>query len=503
MDELDRRIRSELLAYTDPSGVDGLVRTTGDRLASRRSRTPLFVRLAAAVSLLALVGAGLALLPGLGETRPDPRASASAQTASPTTASPWWTRWQRLPTTEGVFTGGPDASGTDGGQFIAEIVSTPTGLVAVGSTSDADHRKDAAVWTSSDGIRWSRVANDGSFGADAVTPRNDFSDGNQGMGGVARWGEHLIAVGGEYSAPDLSTTLRAAVWVATDPMTWERLTPEAPAFAGATMSDVVVFGDRLIAVGVQPDGTGGLDSAVWTSPDGRRWARVEYQPAFDGADMSQVVVLGDRLIVLGRTGNEAGQQDGAVWTSDDGEAWLRIEDDDAFGGPGWQQINGVTVVSGSVVAVGTSYVLHDDHREARSVGVVWLSRDGENWRRVDDARGVFATDPLTSIQGVTAAGPGAIAVGSRAIPGEAPNAFDDRSRAAVWFSADGAVWEPLSDRPEFSSEPGLTMARMSVADDGRLIAFGTSYRELGSTGTSEGDIAVWISDAPEGALEVP
>jgi len=278
---------------------------------------------------------------------------------------------------------------------------------------------------------------------------------------------------------------------------------EVVALFGATMSDVVVFGDRLIAVGVQPGGTGGLDSAVWTSLDGRRWARVEYQPAFDGADMSQVVVLGDRLIVLGRTGNEAGQEDGAVWTSDDGEAWLRIEDDDAFGGPGWQQINGVTVVSGSVVAVGTSYVLHDDHREARSVGVVWLSRDGENWRRVDDARGVFATDPLTSIQGVTAAGPGAIAVGSRAIPGEAPNAFDDRSRAAVWFSADGAVWEPLSDRPEFSSEPRLTMARISVADDGRLIAFGTSYRELGSTGTSEGDIAVWISDAPEGALEVP
>ena len=74
------------------------------------------------------------------------------------------------------------------------------GLVAVGldlSGGDAD----AVVWTSADGITWSRPANDAVLGG----------EGFQVMRAVTVGGPGLAAVGGDGSGNDLD----GAAWVAT------------------------------------------------------------------------------------------------------------------------------------------------------------------------------------------------------------------------------------------------------------------------------------------------
>jgi hypothetical protein len=81
------------------------------------------------------------------------------------------------------------------------------GLVAVGWDGLFADR-DAAVWTSTDGITWSRVAHDAAvFGAADSQVMLSVTGGGPGL--VAVGGE-LVAVGGDLSGGDAD----AAVWVA-------------------------------------------------------------------------------------------------------------------------------------------------------------------------------------------------------------------------------------------------------------------------------------------------
>ena len=73
------------------------------------------------------------------------------------------------------------------------MTSVGSGLVAVGNVG-SDAGDDAAVWTSGDGIAWSRVPHDEAVFAGA------------GMQSVTAGGPGLVAVGSDGEA--------AAVWVA-------------------------------------------------------------------------------------------------------------------------------------------------------------------------------------------------------------------------------------------------------------------------------------------------
>ena len=74
------------------------------------------------------------------------------------------------------------------------------GLVAVGLEASGGD-VFAAVWTSADGITWSRVPHDeAALGG----------EGSQGMRGVTAGGPGLVAVGNDRLGDDIN----AAVWVA-------------------------------------------------------------------------------------------------------------------------------------------------------------------------------------------------------------------------------------------------------------------------------------------------
>ena len=85
--------------------------------------------------------------------------------------------WSRVAHDEAVF----------GGAIVSGVIAGGPGLVAVGSDEPGDHRSmpfnvDAVVWTSVDGIAWSRVADDeGVFGGPQNQSMNDVTVGGPGL----------------------------------------------------------------------------------------------------------------------------------------------------------------------------------------------------------------------------------------------------------------------------------------------------------------------------------
>jgi hypothetical protein len=119
-----------------------------------------------------------------------PTATTSAVTVT-TEAPVRGSGWGRVPHDEAVFGGAED-------QEMRSVAAVGPGLVAVGyDTSGGD--QDAAVWTSFDGLTWSRVPHDELvFGG----------EGDQIIRAVTIGGPGLVAVGTDYRHGDQD----AAVW---------------------------------------------------------------------------------------------------------------------------------------------------------------------------------------------------------------------------------------------------------------------------------------------------
>lgn len=211
-------------------------------------------------------------------------------------------QWVRVEHDDEVFARRPEAAlaltdttrpVSDAGSVQASAVTSGgPGVVAVGEDGAS-----AAVWTSIDGLAWSRVEHDDEvFGG----------EGRQWMAGVSVGGPGLVAVGFDESEQ------AAAVWTSEDGLGWTRVAHDPQALAGSdsqSMRAVVAAEPGLVAVG----GADG-DPAVWTSEDGLRWSRVSPdEPAFTGEGnrwMWAVTAGGPGLVGVG-----AGGDDAAVWTS--------------------------------------------------------------------------------------------------------------------------------------------------------------------------------------------
>jgi hypothetical protein len=266
--------------------------------------------------------------------------------------------WARVAHDEAVF-GGPRMG-------MESVTAGGPGLVAVGSGAPHDNG-DAVVWTSVDGITWSRVPHDEAvFGG-----RSD-----QQMTSVTVGGPGLVAVGWDLVGGDAD----AAVWTSPDGVTWSRVPHDEEVFGGGShqaMWHVTAGGPGLVAVGED----GSRDVAVWTSVDGITWSRVPHdEENFGEGQVTSVTNTGSGLVAVGNVGSDAGD-DAAVWTSPDGVIWSRVPHDEAiFGGEGKQAMQSVTAGGPGLVAVGS-----DGEGAA-----VWASPDGITWSRVPNDKAVFS-----------------------------------------------------------------------------------------------------------------
>jgi len=371
------------------------------------------------------------------------------------------------------------------------------GLVAVGangldySTREDDATpwdngaNDAVVWTSPDGLTWTRVPhNVVTFGG----------DGGQQMFAVTAGGPGLVAVGRDGAVADREG--HAAVWTSPDGFTWSRVPHDEAIFGGEgeqRMVSVTVGGPGLVAVGFdRPAEVGEGDAAVWTSPDGFTWTRVPHNEAVFGGESRQMMLSvttgGPGLVAVGTDGDYGGRPlgepegdesavDAAVWTSPDGFTWSRVTHDESiFGGPGAQRMASVTAGGPGLVAVGSVtgdltdlHPLQRHHFDA----AVWTSPDGFTWSRVPHDDAVFSSsnesipsDAEEVMLSVTAGGPGLVAV---VLDGVDDCGWD----SAVWTSPDGFTWSRVPDA-RICNGPYDRMLSVTVGPFG-LVAVGEEH----------------------------
>lgn len=457
-----------------------------------------------------------------------------------------------------MWTAGPDGAWSvvslpgDGGSSIDHVAAGPLGFVATGKAGPAP-----ALWWSPDGGDWKRV--DGPFGPDqsvagvavgkagmvAVGTIETSGDvdgmawfsadgttwrtvplGSAGFGGPAA--QHVLGVtaaadGGFVAVGDDANADRrvAVVWTSADGITWQRQPPspdmgEVPGLLSTegVGAGAVAGSGPFVAAG------GGYPAQIWTSPDGRRWARDE-SPVPDrssagtgpvatdgrsqlvsvgarglyfrasggswaavGTDaaifpvpdrsfaINALVRSGGRVLAFGSARGPDGYSGAALWTSYDGLQWERQPDKgDVFAGG---SVAGVTSLGSLVVAAGTVTTAEG------AVAAIWTSGDGGyTWTRAGAGTPGFGIERTTQIFGIGPGGPGVVAVGL---------GWDGNHIVAhAWSSADGRTWKRAVDPPEWSGAGDHYLDVACALPDGTALVTGTA------TVRGKRELMAWIS----------
>jgi len=232
------------------------------------------------------------------------------------------------------------------------------------------------------------------------------------------------------------------------------------------------YRDGFVAVG--EDCCGAVDTvtgAVWTSPDGTSWSRIESKDVFGSAEVDHVAASGRRIVAFGQSrADPQARPQTLVWVSDDGLAWRR-SDAAALVFNGSFRPTGVVGGALGFIAWGES--------PSRAVHVE-VSADGESWT---DA-GFADADSQARLGGIASWRGGWVAVGGKATGQDPATGAVKVGRAEAWYSADGAHWSP-------GSADGFGLGQVYAGADGLLALGGDGS---GCTACLPGPGVVWHSD---------
>lgn len=308
------------------------------------------------------------------------------------------------------------------------------------------------------------------------------------------------------SAPTVAPVEPVAPWGS---LTWSAGDPDTFEDTGANtfVQSAVHWRDRWFAVGYRLHlATGHVSGHVWTSDDGRSWARDDSWPDIQ---FDRIVATADRLTIVGAhrepdIGDTQGPTRASMWTSADGSDWteaplpahdsaysvvwaaaaggrgwlVRIGDVDGrerwlVGDPvdGWReiaigpdafpggQLHGIIGTPDGWIAIGMTGLDPDSPDgpygdPSNDFGAIWWSDDGEHWTEADVER------PGTSVGSVVAVARGWIATGTD--HGGCPRCVGTSQRL-VWRSDDGRRWSPV----EIAQSGDNAFGGVLVASDGR------------------------------------
>ncbi len=192
----------------------------------------------------------------------------------------------------------------EGPGIVADITTTATGLLAVGSIG-APPQTEAAVWRSSDGSAWERVGADSpAFAASSVIV--DLLDARGGENPVATIstngiehtvtnGTELVTDGGLLSIQEISDS-SIELGIPTSRRLVSLATPtEIVSFP--TFSQVATEGPRIVIGGAMA-GELSWSPAIWTSSDsGATWTRTVSPSVF--GEVSDVALAGANVVAAG------------------------------------------------------------------------------------------------------------------------------------------------------------------------------------------------------------
>ena len=309
-------------------------------------------------------------------------------------------------------------------------------LYMVATSSAADGTESTVVRSSSDGKTWEQISAPGAFENDG--PRF-FAQGiaDDGRGG-------LIVVGGLPGGE--AESIVPAAWHSADGKTWTRAQVAAPALA--RMSAVAGRPGAIVAIGdgrlVVNSGATGADQSVnqmyaWFSSDGSTWHQVVL-PESSGFIPSAVTSWSGGFAAIAQLDGIA--LSSSVWTSADGRTWAKSPQDFARFAP-----TAMAGFGGRVVAVG-------NHQDAQSsaagfVPASWSSSDGRTWvESKASARQIATGFGDVKVVGETLVAIGANYMGQAAVTLQigGPTAAPSPS-ANVWISSDGSTWRLLPEDP--------------------------------------------------------
>ncbi|MCI0677850.1 MAG: hypothetical protein L0Z63_02240, partial [Actinobacteria bacterium] len=219
----------------------------------------------------------------------------------------------------------------------------------------------------------------------------------------------------------------------------------------------------FVAVGVEefPAGNRATEAAVWTSSGGDLWSRVPAQASFANSEMVDLKWFpqGAAYVAVGRHLSH-----GAVWISPEGDEWVLAAelkpDDQAVS----VELTAITVGGPGLVAVGRERL-----SDQTSIPRVWLSTDGRQWRTANDVES-FGTH--AGINDVVELGERLFAIG-----------YIERTRPAIWVSADSTDWRLLPPSPQIDPEVVFS----AIAADESTVAI------AGSATGEHVDARVWTS----------
>lgn len=213
------------------------------------------------------------------------------------------------------------------------------------------------------------------------------------------------------------------------------------------MGAVAATPDGFVAVGLggwwHAYSTGSKGGMSWTSGDGRLWRAAPYHPAtYRSCAFGVLAAHRDRLVSLA-AGGSIEQLPGACLSSD-GRRWTHapvgvLADDQA-------RLSDLVSDGSRLVAVGG----------VGGDGLILVSEDGSDWRRVTGAGLQGGAGGLTEVQAVARLADGWLAVG-RVGPS------DSSGSLATWRSEDGEAWE-RDDAAGMPPEAGRAMAVLELGD---------------------------------------
>jgi len=360
---------------------------------------------------------------------------------------------------------------------ILDMEAVGSGLVAVGFDPSADFRQDGVIFTSDDGIAWTRLA------------ENDpaLTTGTVLMSGIVEGGPGLVAVG--WSCPDDGSPCEdgpfPTVWSSVDGTSWNRSPVDVSI---GTMQDVVATDNGLVAAGHVAEWVDDVlwsRPTIWTSPDGVNWSQAWQDDPAQNPDwppsrgvILKLAVNPDGLIIaLGKAEDGVGGAVIAVWISTNGQDWERVEADSAAftvttGLLGVIPLDATWGPAGFVV-VGSEASEGDFYSASGFNVAIWRSPDGRAWTRVDTTDQDFGT--TGSLSSIAALGSGYVAAGpSMGFVDEWPST----EPVTVWTSLDGSRWNQVLE------VDGQYAQAIVVIDNATVIA-GATYAN------NDNHAAVW------------
>lgn len=220
------------------------------------------------------------------------------------------------------------------------------------------------------------------------------------------------------------------VWSSPDGETWTEVTAAAP-WSPRSQHQCVVHDGKLWVIGGY-DGT--LRNDVWSSADGKDWELVTEAAPWSGRTDFRAEAFNGRMLVMG--GQEDWRRLNDVWASADGRTWECLTP----AAPWPERTRFASVVHKGRLFIGTgSFFEYDKWFTSGSLGYydyradLWVTDDGATWAQLQD-KGEFGRRVDAQM----------VSVGDYIfMTRSGDNPLSHHISRSIWFSKDGAKWDPL------------------------------------------------------------